>query len=85
MAACDNLYGNKKEWQEFHDFLAPIRPKWVKKYMRSQPQGDDEVRICYIPEIQGWLIENCPLDWVKERLIENFDVQRIICRKAHHE
>ena len=21
MAACDNLYGNKEEWKELHDFL----------------------------------------------------------------
>jgi hypothetical protein len=84
MAACDNLYGNKKEWEELNAFLYEHKPEWAF-YMRSKPEGEEQVRICYIADIQGWLIENCPLKWVKERLEEDFDVQRMICGKAHHE
>jgi hypothetical protein len=85
MAACDNLYGTKKEWQELHDFLFQTHPEYIKKYMRSQPEHEGEVRICYIADIQGWLIKNCPLVWVKERLSDNFEIQKIILGKAHHE
>jgi hypothetical protein len=85
MAVCDNLYGNRKEWNELHSFLVQTHPEWIDQYMRDQPESEEEVRICYIANIQGWLIENCPLVWVKERLSDNFDVQRMICGKAHHE
>ncbi len=85
MAACDNLYGNSEQWQELHDFLSTNRPKYLK-HMREKPDDNDEiVRICYIADIQKFLIEKCPLEWVKDELEENFDVQRMICGKAHHE
>ena len=85
MAACDNLYGNKKEWNEFHDFLSQTHPEWIEQYMYSEPEEGNEQRICYIASIQGFLIENCPLDWVKEKLNENFFIQRAILGEAHHE
>jgi hypothetical protein len=86
MAACDNLYGNRKEWNELHAFLFQTKPLWIEKYMRKQPTEEDgEVRICYIADIQDWLIENCPLVWVQDRLKGNFDIQRLILGKAHHE
>lgn len=85
MAACDNLYGNLKEWLEFRDFLFENNPHALY-YMRPRPSSEElETRICYIPDIQEWLIDNCHLVWVQERLNENFDVQRMICGKAHHE
>lgn len=85
MAGCDNLYGNRKEWKELHDFLSQHSPEGLY-FMKEIPDHDDEdVRICYIAEIQKYLIENCPLEWVQERLNDNFDVQRFICGKAHHE
>lgn len=60
MAACDNLYGNKKEWIELRDFLLDNYPK-AAWYMNHKPQLEDvHVRICYIADIQEWLIENCP-------------------------
>lgn len=79
MAACDNLYGNKEEWQELHDFLIANKKKtWIKRYMKPQPEDDEEVRICYIPDIQGWLLENCPFPWVQERLKDNIEIQDMI-------
>jgi hypothetical protein len=85
MAACDNLYGTKKEWIELRDYLFDNNPSALV-YMKQKPLSElDEVRLCYIPDIQGWLIENCTLTWVQERLNENFDIQKMICGKAHHE
>lgn len=85
MAACDNLYGNRKEWFELYAFLALTHPEWIEQYMGEAPEEGEEVRICYIADIQGYLIENCPLEWVTERLNDNFNIQRFICGKAHHE
>lgn len=86
MAACDNLYGNRKEWKELYDFLVEKkRKKWVKAYMKKQPHGDEEARLCYVANIQGWLIQNCTLAWVQQRLNDNFDIQRMLLGNAHHE
>lgn len=84
MAACDNLYGNEKEWKELNKFLKKNKPEFLI-WMRDKPQKGVEVRICYIAEIQGWLVENCKFDWVQERLNDNFLIQSAICGKAHHE
>lgn len=84
MAACDNLYGNSEEWQQLHDFLSSNKPEYLR-YMREKPEHDGEIRICYIADIQGYLIKECPFDWVKERLDDNFIVQSMICGMPHHE
>ena len=85
MAACDNLYGNKEQWTLLRDFIRANKPKYLK-FMRPEPEhSEGECRICYTAEIQGWLIENCPFDWVREELDKNFTIQTVICGKAHHE
>lgn len=86
MAACDNLYGNFDEWNELFIFLYENKREYLM-WMKPPPipDGIDITRICYIAEIQDWLIENCPLQWVIEKLNQNFTIQRIICGKAHHE
>jgi hypothetical protein len=83
MAACDNLYGRKKEWQQLHDFLIRKKPEYLC-YMRERPKYKGETRICYIADIQGWLILNCPYEWVKCRLGCNFIIQEMICGNPHH-
>jgi hypothetical protein len=86
MAACDNLYGNTKQWNELHAFLVKTHPEWINLYMRRQPGEDEsEIRICYTADIQKWLIENCPFEWVKNQLDENFVIQKFILGKSHHE
>lgn len=85
MASCDNLYGNSQEWDELHSFLKK-RKRTYLKYMTERPLEEwGDVRICYIADIQEWLFENCHLEWVKNRLEENFRIQRFILGKAHHE
>jgi hypothetical protein len=85
MAACDNLYGTKKQWKQLYKFLKKNKAEWLVS-MYPEPDVDGvETRICYTGNVQGWLYENCPLKWVKEKLKCNFDVQRIILGKAHHE
>ncbi len=85
MAACDNFYGNWQQGQELHDFLSKHQPESLV-YMKEKSDDDDEiVRICYTAKIQDFSIEKCHLQCVKDELEENFDVQRMICGKAHHE
>lgn len=89
MAACDNLYGNQKEWIQLRDFFYENYPRGLT-YMYIKPKihsdnTDDHVRICYIADIQYYLIEHCQLEGVKERLEGNFAVQSMILGKAHHE
>jgi hypothetical protein len=83
MAACDNLYGNREQWQQLHQFLSDSKPEYLI-YLKEEP-SDDEVctRICYIPEMQQWLLHNCPIAWVHEELETNMKVQEFICGEAH--
>lgn len=84
MAACDNLYGNLEKWEELNIFLTEKKPEYLK-YMYKKPNFGQEVRICYVADIQDWLIKNYPKSWLKQELEENFSVQRMILGKAHHE
>ncbi len=85
MAACDNIYGNLKRWEELYTFLENNKSEYLK-YMREKPHVlNGDVRICYVADIQKWLLENFKSDWLKEQLEDNFEVQRIILGKAHHE
>ena len=84
MAACDNLYGTPKKWKQLYQFLQNEKPEYLI-YMKEKPKGHKTVRICYIADIQKWLIENCPLIWVQKELNVNFSIQRFILGKAHHE
>lgn len=85
MASCDNLYGNSEEWLELYYFLKATRPYCIVRYMRDRPAGKEAERICYIADIQGWLIKHCKLKWVQDELQDNFEIQRMICGNAHHE
>lgn len=85
MAACDYIDGNKKEWKELYQFIEKTNPDFIK-YMISEPKNESyEGRICYIPSMQEWLLRNCPIEWVQNRLGGKFDLQRMLCGKAHHE
>ena len=84
MAACDNLYGNEKEWEELRGFFLEKKPEYIK-LMKNKPTDGEEDRICYTADIQKWLIEHCPLPWVQESLDTNIHIQRMILGMAHHE
>ena len=85
MAACDNLYVDQNKWIELFEFLSENKPEYLI-HMKKQPNMlDGEIRICYIADIQKYLYDNCPLEWVKEDLKDNFMIQKAICGKAHHE
>lgn len=83
MAACDNIYGGKKEWKELYDFLKRKKPEYLI-FMKEKPKRKGKYRICYIADIQGYLFKRCHLKWVNKKLIENFNIQTLICGKPHH-
>lgn len=85
MAACDNLYGDAEQWLELYYFLKAVKPQYIIRYMSDRPQGDEIRRICYIADIQGWLVKHCKLQWVQDELNNNFFIQRGILGTAHHE
>lgn len=83
MAACDNLYGNFDQWLELFDFLRENKREYLM-YMHRPPMDGQEYRICYIAEIQEFLLENFKAEWAQEKLNDNFDIQTLICGQPHH-
>lgn len=37
MAACDNLYGNRKQWRKLKQFIAEKKPEYLV-FMRERPE-----------------------------------------------
>ena len=73
MAAIDKIYGTKKQWQQLRDWLEKHKPDALCYMYKKPPNSCGEYPLSNFPsEIDYWLISNCPLDFVQERLQEQY-------------
>lgn len=77
MAAIDKIYGTYYQWCEFHTWVATSkRPQYCRYFYPTPSYGEDGTGIGPITntpvKVDIWLWENCPLEWVKERLKEMY-------------
>lgn len=74
MAAIDKIYGSKGQWIELDKFLRKHKKHEWLKYLRTMPNNDSfDNPISNFPrEVDMWLMDNCPLDFVQERLKEQY-------------
>jgi hypothetical protein len=71
MAAIDKIYGTRKQWNRLHAFLFQTKIEYIEKYMYTQPEVEGPIAN-FSKEANEWLWENCPLDFVRERLAEQY-------------
>jgi hypothetical protein len=74
MAYIDKIYGNRHQWHQLHAFLVQTNVNALK-YLYKQPEensGDENPLSNFPDEINQFLWEKCPLDFVRNRLKEQY-------------
>jgi hypothetical protein len=73
MAGIDKIYGTYQEWIEFHHWVASSkRPQYCKYFYPTPPYGEVGCITNTPVKVDKWLWDNCPFDWVKDRLKEMY-------------
>lgn len=77
MAAIDKIYGTTKQYDEFRAWTADNAPQYLKHFYERDGYHDDTDRpITNLTEAADmWLLANCPLDWVVERIREQYGIE----------
>ena len=78
MAGIDKIYGTTKQYDEFHTWMAANAPEYLRHFYERGNYEDDFTRpIANLPEsADRWLLDNCPLGWVVERIKEQYGIER---------
>jgi hypothetical protein len=76
MAAIDKIYGSKKQWKEFHAWATKNRPSILPYFYTLDSGGNPK----YGPitnldeEDDMWLLKNCPLTFVTDRIKDQYNL-----------
>lgn len=82
MAYIDKIYGTKKQWKQLRDYLIKNNLAHWTEQMSTNPCSKGEVVIANFYKFQDiYLIQNCPLDFVQNRLKEQYSKDYDIHRK----
>ena len=74
MAGIDKIYGTDTQYDEFHAWVKLNKPDALKYFYEARGYTDNVDRpITNFPEkIDKWLLKNCPLLWVTDRIKEQY-------------
>lgn len=73
MAAIDKIYGNAKEYDELRGWASMAEPYILGWFYPKRVQGTTVQPITNFPEeVDMWLLLNCPIDWVLERIVDQY-------------
>jgi len=78
MAAIDKIYGTEEQYAELKLWLQNNKPSAIKYlYMEGGWMNNEERPISNFPtRIDKWLLKNCSIKWVQERLREQYGLKR---------
>jgi hypothetical protein len=76
MASIDKIYGTQAQYWELWTFCYEHRPSLLAYFRPSHvtdKRPNEERTICSLPvRADMWLWANCPIEWVRARLIEQY-------------
>ena len=77
MAGIDKIYGTPDNWDELHGFLFTHNQDALKYLNPKSDSGEQDIIIAVFPEaVDMWLLENCKLDWVIDRIKYQYDIDQ---------
>jgi hypothetical protein len=72
MAGIDKIYGTYEQWIHLHQWVAESKRPQYCRYFYPTPSYDENDELGPIMNtpchVDRWLWDNCPFEWVKERL-----------------
>jgi hypothetical protein len=77
MAAIDKIYANKNQYDEFYLWCKQNKPEALDYFYKWPNEWDDgqDHPITNFPEwIDKWMLENCPLSWVIEKIKDQYNL-----------
>lgn len=75
MASIDKIYGTQAQWDELHAWVERNRPDALRAfYPRPETGGPDHALTNFSQETDMWLLENCPLKWVTDRIRQQYNL-----------
>jgi hypothetical protein len=83
MAAIDKIYGNIEQYDLFYDWVKQSKPEFLRGFYPRDPDyytSDIRPISNFREDADRWLIKNCNIDFVVERLKEQYDSYDIIRR-----
>ncbi len=69
MAEIDKIYGTKKQWRQLHDYLFQKNTPFLINMYPCPDKGKGPIAN-FDCDQDMWLKDNCPLEFVQERLKE---------------
>ena len=81
MAGIDKIYGTDKQYEEFYGWAKENRPE-ILKYFYPREGGSGP--ITNLPEKEDmWLLKNCPIKFVVDRIKEQYAFTCPQCGREH--
>jgi hypothetical protein len=79
MAAIDKIYGSTEEYDEFRAWLEEHKPELLMCLCQRDGYRNNLSRpISNFPTwADKWLMANCPLKWVKDRIAEQYNLDAV--------
>lgn len=70
----NKIYGTLEQWVQLRQFLLKNKPDFLVN-MYSEPRGGEGLLSNFTPEQDMWLLQNCPLDFVREALKQQYRIE----------
>jgi hypothetical protein len=74
MAAVDKIYGTRDQYDELWFYVANQKPEYLNYFYTQYYETTKSVcAIALFPEeVDRWLLKNCPLQWVKDYIKDQY-------------
>ena len=75
MASIDKIYATREQRQEFYDWCKANKPEALKYFYEWYDEwndGLDHPITCFPESIDIWLLHNCHIEWVLDRIREQY-------------
>jgi hypothetical protein len=74
MAGIDKIYGTQEQYYELRDYLTKNHPDALR-YLYPENYGCYDRPISNFPtKVDQWLLKRCPLEWVTDRIREQYNL-----------
>ena len=80
MATADKIYGTREQHKEFYEWCEENFPPAIHQFYDADAMDKNSKIIPltnFSYEIDLWMIENCPIEFVQDRLKEQYDYDKL--------
>ena len=73
MSSIEKLFGTHKQYKEFRLWCHENKKEALPYFYTWDTKDKEQHIVCLLPEeIDMWLLENCPIEWVINQIKEQY-------------